>query len=375
MSADARARLEQELAGRLGRKHCVLTGRAASAIHIALCALQLKPGKVIVPASACVSPASVPLFSGHHPVFCDIRLQDFNLCPHSLRQVLNDHPDAVAIMPVHLYGQAAPMNEILTLAEEYNLPVIEDAAQGLGASYQQRPLGSWGDISVVSFGHTKTLDVGWGGAALTDDDGLASNLRYEASQLPVQPPHINKLFGEWRQVYYSLIDLTELNPGLHELFLPLPGIFKEMYLFAFEDNKAPSILEALRHLNDIVAERRLNARSYRAALQHPALHHPEISESDAPWRYSFLATNGLQKPITQALRSAEIDVSNWYPPLYHWYEAGRLQDRHLFPNADRLGAEVINVWVNPGLPGGRIEQTAEIIHDVISRHLQSAGYG
>lgn len=369
MSADAKSRLEQVLAERLERKHCILTGRGASAIHIALRALQLKPGKVIVPATACVSPASVPLFSGHQPIFCDIRLQDFNMCPHSLRQVLNDHPDAVAIMPVHLYGQPAPLNEILALAEEYKLPVIEDAAQAFGASYQGKPVGAWGDISVVSFGHTKTLDVGWGGAALTDDNELARQLRHEATLLPTQPLHINRLFSEWRQVYYSLIALTEINPDFNALFLPLPDIFREMYLFAFEEDKAQSILEALQQLDDIVSERQANARAYRTALQHPALQHQDIDEQSAPWRYSFLVPNGLQKPITQALRAANIDVSNWYPPLYHWYASGRMQHHGLFPNADHLGANVINLWVNPGLPKYRIEQTTDIIHDVLSRHL------
>lgn len=369
MSAYAKEHLEKELAERLERKHCVLAGRAASAIHIALRALQLKPGKVVVPATSCVSPATVPLYSGHQPVFCDIRLSDFNMCPHSLRKVLKNNPDAVAIMPVHLYGQAAPLNEILALADEFKLPVIEDAAQALGGSYHGRPLGSWGDVSVVSFGHTKTLDVGWGGAVLTDDDSIASQLLAEASLLPSRPPHVDRLFNEWRQVYYSLISLTEINPALHALFLPLPDIFRDMYLFAFDDDGAPAILDALQHLDEIVAKRRSNARAYRAALEHPALHHPELHEQDAPWRYSFLVPTGLQKPVTRALREANIDVSTWYPPLYRWYASGRAQDQDLFPNADRLGSEVLNLWVNPELPEGRIEQTSEIIHNVLSEHL------
>jgi dTDP-4-amino-4,6-dideoxygalactose transaminase len=115
--------LEQALASRLRRKHCVLTGRAASAIYIALKALDLGAGKVVMPTVGCPSPASVTLYSGHHPVFCDVRLQDFNLCPEALRQVLSDHPDVVAIMPVHLYGQAAPMRQILDVAAAHNLPV------------------------------------------------------------------------------------------------------------------------------------------------------------------------------------------------------------------------------------------------------------
>ncbi len=272
-------------------------------------------------------------------------------------------------MPVHLYGQAAPMPEILSIAAEYGVPVIEDAAQALGASYAGKPLGSWGDVSVVSFGHTKTLDVGWGGAALTDDDEVALRLRMEGGLLPQRPANINRLFEEWRRVYYTLIPLTELNPAFHALFLPLPEIFRDMYLFAIEESQIPDIQSALEHLEEFVIARRANARAYRAALQHPVFYHPVLDEDDAPWRYSFLAGCGLQRPITEALRAAKIDVSNWYPPLHQWYSSGRAQNPDLFENSCRVAREVINLWVTPNLPRGRVEQTCELIESVLSQHL------
>ncbi len=369
MSTGVNQILEQALAARLNRKHCVLTGRAASAIHIALKALDLRPGKVVVPTVSCPSPASVPLYSGHQPIFCDVSLRDFNMCPDALQRVLSDHPDVSAIMPVHLYGQAAPMPEILKIASKHGLPVIEDAAQALGASLEGKPLGSWGDVSVVSFGHTKTLDVGWGGAALTDDAALAARLRQEAALLPAKPTHINQLFEQWRRVYYSLIPLTEMNEALHALFLPLPQIFRDMYLFALDEGASSVVLDALPHLDDYTAARRAHARAYRKGLQHPELQHPVLDEQDAPWRYSFLVPSGLQKPITEALRAAKIDASNWYPPLHRWYETGRAQGDESFPNACELATRVVNLWVAPNLPSGRVEQTCEVIHKVLFEHF------
>lgn len=361
--------LEQTLAAKLGRKHCIVTGRGASAIYLALKALPGKPGKVVVPTITCPSPATVPLYAGWEPVFCDISLRDFNLCPDSLAQVLRDHSDVRAIMPVHLYGQAAPMNEVIEVAKEFGVPVIEDAAQALGASHHGRMLGAWGNISIVSFGHTKTLDVGWGGAALTDDDKLAVRMRAEAQGLPSRPAHINDLFEQWRKVYYSLIPLTEMNPDLHALFVPLPEIFREMYLFALPEEQAPHIAAALGELNSLVTARRQHARAYRAGLQHPALHHPQLDEHDAPWRYSFLVGEGLQKVVTNALRAAGIDASNWYPPLHHWYAGGRAQNPALFQNANRLAREVVNLWVTPNLPPARIAETCALIHQVLADNL------
>ena len=369
MSIEAQLLLEQSLAERLGRRHCVLTGRAASAIHIALRALDLRPGKIVVPAISCPSPATIPLYSGHQPVFCDISLRDFNMCPKALRRLLLEHRDVVALVPVHLYGQAAPMEEIQAIATEHNIPVIEDAAQALGASLVGRPLGSWGEVSVISFGHTKTLDVGWGGAALTDNNELAEELRKESLNLPERPFEIARLFEEWRRVYYTLIPLIERNEAFNALFLPLPKIFREMYLFALDSSEVPRIQHALQHLDEWVAIRRNRARFYRDALQHPNLLHPRLDEESAPWRYSFLAAHGLQKPITEALRNSAIDVSNWYPPLYRWYSVGRTQDPAFFRNANRLASEVINLWVAPNTPEHDLYKACEVVHNVLSKHL------
>jgi len=358
--------LEEKLATRLNRRHCVLTGRAASAIHIALKSLDLEPGKVVVPDICCPSPATVTLYSGHQPVFCDVSLRDFNMCPISLRSILSQHTDVRAIIPVHLYGKSAPMNEILTIAENNGVAVIEDAAQAFGATFESKPLGSWGDLSVISFGHTKTLNVGWGGAVLTNDDNLAQRLRNEVKSLPQRPLDINKIFDEWRRVYYSLIALTETNDALNALFLPLPEIFKDMYLFSLDETLVNPIFRALDCLDDLVLARRKAARIYRAKLQHPKIHHADLDNEAAPWRYTILVDELFQKPVTDALRQAGIAASNWYPCLHKWYPVGRKQDEDLFPNSSRVAAGNINLWVDPTISPDQIDKTCQIIQDIVS---------
>jgi dTDP-4-amino-4,6-dideoxygalactose transaminase len=366
---DSIAELEWALASKLGRKHCVVTGRGASAIYVALKAIPERSGKVIVPVLTCPSPATVPLYAGLEPLFCDVRLSDCNMDPEALGHLLETHVDVVAIMPVHLYGQAAPLREILALGAKYGVPVIEDAAQALGGAYEGKPLGSFGDISIISFGHTKTLDVGWGGAALTDDDALAEGMRRERDGLPARPRHINRLFEEYRKVYYSLSSLAKLNPDLSALFVPLPEIYRDMYLFRLQEEQVPRIREALGQLEASVAARRSYARRYREGLQHKALRHPVLDEQDAPWRYSFLVGHGLQRAVTEELRAAGVDASNWYPLLNRWYVSGREQDPKLFRNAAKIAVEVVNLWVAPNLPEGRIEQTCEIIQGVLAKFL------
>jgi dTDP-4-amino-4,6-dideoxygalactose transaminase len=360
--------LESRLAGLFGRRHCVAVGRGATALYLALRALGRPSGKVVLPAVVCPSPASVTLYAGLEPVFCDISLDDFNLDPASLVRVLDRHPDAVAVMPVHLYGQAAPMETITAIARARGLAVIEDAAQAVGGSCQGRPLGSFGDISILSFGHTKTLDTGWGGAALTDDDGHAERMRAARDELPACPANLNELYAEYRRVYYALKPLAVANPRLDELFLPLPGLFRDMHLFTLDESRVAPIQAALDRLPALVAARRQHARLYREELAGTDLHLPREDAAAAPWRFSFLAGSDRAPALTAALRTAGIDASNWYPALHRWYAAGRRQDEALFPNARRLTREIVNLWVEPRLTAADIARTCAVIRG----HLQPA---
>ena len=353
--------LENALANVLGRRHCIITGRGASAIYIALKAIKENPAKVVMPAICCNSPANVSISAGWEPIFCDIRLEDFNMCPRALTRTLEDNSDIGAIMPVHLYGQAAPMKEILTIAAEHNIPVIEDSAQALGATYKGHMVGSLGDISIISFGHTKTLDIGWGGAALTDNDYIAERLRLEQKQLPRRPLQIDQLFDEWRKVYYSLLPLTEMNSKLHILFTLLPQIFNEMYVFSLNREQASDILNSLNSLDSLVSARRVLANAYRENLIHPDLVHPSFDPEAAPWRYSFLVGRGLQKTVTEELRAAGLDASNWYPSLHRWYPSSRKQDPTQFETALRIESEVVNLWVTPSLSMDTIHSSSNIV--------------
>lgn len=365
-ATDPIAELEHRLARLVGRRHCVVAGRGATAIYLALRALGHTGGKVVLPAVLCPSPANVTLYAGLEPVFCDISLTDFNLDPATLRRVLAQHDDIVAVMPVHLYGQGAPMAEITAIAREHGISVVEDAAQAFGGSQAGRALGAWGDVSIISFGHTKTLDVGWGGAALTDDDGLARRMREARGALPACPVHIDSLYAEYRRVYYALKPLVDTNPRLEELMLPLPGLFRDMHLFTLDPLRAAPIARALDELPARVEARRARAAWYRDALAGTDLVLPRADAEAAPWRFSFLAGEGRAASLTAALRAAGIDASNWYPALHRWYAAGRRQPEDQFPHAARLTREVVNLWVEPRLSRDQIEQTGALIRRQLS---------
>lgn len=172
---------ERELAEFCGVKHAIGVASGTDALYLALRALGIGPGDgVVVPSFTFFATAGVVANVGAIPIFCDIEPKTFNIDPESVRAILKGRYNCKprAIIPVHLYGQMADMDAIVAIAQEYDLYVIEDAAQAIGAEYKGQKAGSIGHIGCLSFFPTKNLGAyGDGGMVLTNDDELAERVR------------------------------------------------------------------------------------------------------------------------------------------------------------------------------------------------------
>jgi len=169
--------LEAALAERTGARHCVTVSSGTEALLIALMALDLKPGdEVITSPFTFAATGEVIVLLGGRPVFVDIQPDTCNIDPALIEAAIT--PRTRAIMPVSLYGQAADMAEINAIAARHGLPVIEDAAQSFGATYQGGHSAHLSTIGCTSFFPSKPLGCyGDGGALFTDDDALAQAAR------------------------------------------------------------------------------------------------------------------------------------------------------------------------------------------------------
>ncbi|MCR4442613.1 MAG: DegT/DnrJ/EryC1/StrS family aminotransferase [Peptococcaceae bacterium] len=172
------AAFEKAFAERHGVKYALATTSCTTALHLALLAVGVQPGDaVVVPSFTWVATANVVEYCGGIPVFCDIAPETFNIDPESARAAIKDTMAkgvrVKAIIPVHLFGLYADMDEIMNLAREYDLRVIEDAACASGASYKGKCAGSIGDVGCYSFHPRKVLVTGEGGMCATNDPQLA----------------------------------------------------------------------------------------------------------------------------------------------------------------------------------------------------------
>src|SRR5687768_8728860 len=168
---------EREFAAYCGVKHCIGVGNGLEALHLILCAYGIGPGdEVIVPANTYIATWLAVSYAGAQPVPVEPDESTYNLDPDRIEAAIT--PQTKAILVVHLYGQTAEMDAINTIAHNYGLKVIEDAAQAHGARYRTKRAGSLGDAAGWSFYPGKNLGaLGDAGAVTTDDPELAERIR------------------------------------------------------------------------------------------------------------------------------------------------------------------------------------------------------
>jgi pyridoxal phosphate-dependent aminotransferase EpsN len=185
---------EADICAAVGVAHCVALNSGTAALHLGLLLLGVGPGdEVLCPSFTFVATANAITYCGATPVFVDSEADTWNMCPERLREALADRhrlgKKPKALLLVHLYGMPAKLDELLAIAAEYELPVLEDAAEALGATWQQRPLGSFGQVGIFSFNGNKILTTSGGGALVTADAELAQRARFLATQAKDPAPH------------------------------------------------------------------------------------------------------------------------------------------------------------------------------------------
>lgn len=170
------AAFEREFGAFTGAPHAVASTSCTTALHLALAALDAGPGdEVIVPAFTWVATPNVAVYQGATPVFVDVDLASFNATADAFAAAIT--PRTVGLLPVHLFGLAAPMGPILELARAHGLWVVEDAACGFGATSGGRHVGALGDAGAFSFHPRKSITTGEGGMLTTASADLAARVR------------------------------------------------------------------------------------------------------------------------------------------------------------------------------------------------------
>lgn len=214
-----------QLAAYLGVKHVIPCANGTDALQIAMMALNLQPGdEVITPSFTFIATTEVIALLRLTPVFVEVDARTFCIDPTALEKAIT--PKTKAIVPVHLYGHAAPMDEIMAIAQKYNLAVIEDNAQAIGSDYfsadgTKRKTGTMGHIGTTSFFPSKNLGAyGDGGAIFTHDDELADKMKMIANH------------GQRQRYFYERVGCNSRLDTLQAAVLNIKLKYLDQYITA-----------------------------------------------------------------------------------------------------------------------------------------------
>lgn len=187
--------LEVDLAAYAGVKHVAALSSGTAAIHLALVILGIEAEDEVICQSFTFSASANPVtYVGAKPVFIDSEPETWNMDPKLLKESIDDRIKKTgkkpkAIIPVHLYGMPAKISKIMNIAREYEIPVIEDAAEALGATINGKKAGAFGDIGILSFNGNKIITTSGGGALLSDNEKYVKKARFLATQACDDAPH------------------------------------------------------------------------------------------------------------------------------------------------------------------------------------------
>jgi dTDP-4-amino-4,6-dideoxygalactose transaminase len=318
--------LEAELAAFGGAAHGIGVNSGTDALLIALKAVGVRPGdEVITSAFSFVASATTVVMAGANPVFVDIDPATFNVDPAAVARAIT--PRTRAIMPVHLYGQIAAMDAIEALAREGRLAVVADAAQAVGATYDERPIGAWGDAICLSFYPTKNLGAcGDGGMVLTCRDDVADRVRRLRDH------------GSTRK--YEHVELG--------------------YSSRLDELQAALLRVKLKHLPDWNEARRALARRYRALLAGQAIGLPGEAPRARHIYHQYTVRVPERDAVAKRLADLGVGTAVHYPrivPGQPLFAAAAAEGR--FPEAERAAREVLSLPCFPELTDVETRRVAE----------------
>ena len=346
--------LEKEISAYCGTKDAVGVSSGTDALLLALMVLEVGPGDLVMTSNfSFFATAGVVARLNATPVFVDIDPQTFNIDPESLSRALAEmdaqtRKRVKAIIPVHLYGQCADMEAILKISREYNIPVIEDGAQAIGAECeidgQKRSAGSSGEFGCFSFFPSKNLGgVGDGGIVTINNSEMADQLR------------LKRVHGGERKYYHRVIGGN----------------------FRLDPIQAAVIRVKLPHLNKWHSQRQDNAEHYNklfaekdlgGKVQLPFVGHSENLQN--PHIYNQYVIKAERRDELQAfLAENEIASEVYYPLPFHLQECflhlgGKTGD---FPVSEAAAEEVLALPVYPGMT----KEMRETVVEQIANFYQS----
>ncbi len=325
---------EQQIANYVNVNGVVALNSGTAAIHLALIEAGVKKNDVVLCQSLTFAASAFPItYVGAQPVFIDSELDSWNMDPELLEDALAEltakGKKVAAVIVVHLYGMPAKMDRILAIAAKYHVPVIEDAAEALGSTYQQKKCGSWAQLAILSFNGNKIITTSGGGALLSADKKLSDHAKFLSTQAKDNVPYYqhsetgfnyrmsNVTAGIGRGQMMVIDERVEARRNNFELYkaelADLPGVeFQQETADSFSNRWLTVMLINPLLSNTVTAEDiRLKLESYNIESRRiwKPMHDQPVFQSQLAYvngTADYLFANGLCLPSGSSLTKEDI---------------------------------------------------------------------
>jgi len=349
---DKTKKFEEEFAKYNGVRFAIATSNGTTALHVALAAAEVGAGdEVIVPAFTFVATASCVLHQDAIPVFADINEETFTIDPDDVKRKITERTKAIIV--VHLFGHPADMDEIMRIAQERNIVVVEDCAQAIGAEYKGRKVGSIGHVSAFSFYATKNMMTGEGGMVLTNDEKIANRAK------------LIRHHGQASTYHYEILG----------------------YNYRMTEMQAALGLVQLRKLDKFNEIRRRHARIYNEELKGLANLELPIEKEYVKHVYHLYSVkltsnfNISRDEFVRYLRAENVPVGIFYPSPLHTeplfqdiYSRGKRLEFYKnikyksgsLPVSENISSRIFNLYTDPSLSDEDIVTICSAVKKVLS---------
>ncbi len=335
---------EQELCLYTGAKHAVAVNSGTSALDIAVAALNLPQGsEIITTPLTFVADANCILYNGHKPVFADIDKNTFNISPTEVKKKIT--PKTKAIICVDYAGQPCMLDELKEIADANGLYLIEDASHSFGAEYQGKKVGSFADLSVLSFHPVKPITTGEGGAVTTNNDEFAKRLRMLRSH------GMDKGISERTSYKYDIV-LLGRN-------------------YRITDFQCALGISQIKKLDMFIARRRQIAARYNEAFSHvpEVAFQKQIAGVKSGWHiYPILLDKTIDRDsFFVKMRENGIGVNVHYVPIYKFslYAYMKLTGKD-YPVTEDIYSRLITLPIFPSISDSDVDKVIQTVKHLVS---------
>lgn len=322
-------KFEQSFSSYVGSMECVAVNSGTAALQLVLQALGIGPGdEVITVPNTFIATAEAISAVGARPVFVDVDPVSYNMDPALVEAAVT--PRTKALLPVHLYGQAADLDALLEIARQHDIRLVEDACQAHGTTYKGQKVGTFGIAGCFSFYPGKNLGcLGEGGAVVTNDANVAQRVR-------------------------MLRDHGSVRKYEHRL----PG-----YNFRLEGLQGGFLSVKLKHLDAWNERRRLAAKRYRQLLSGSELILPAEMPYGQHVYHLYVVQADAREILRKELSAAGIETGLHYPLPLHLQEAYAAlgYEKGSFPVTERLAGRILSLPMHPGLTDEQVEEVASVL--------------